>query len=137
MFRIMNNRWNPWRELDQMMNACVRPPRRAERRGDLRVREEADGFAVVAQVPGLAPEDIDVKVHGDRVTIVAKAKEVDVEGMRCVRRERRAPGFERTFRMPYEVDAEKVGAELRNGVLTVRLPRVPAEQPKQIAVRSA
>jgi HSP20 family protein len=137
MFRMINRRWNPWRELDEMVNAFTRAPRRRERPAGLNVREDKDGLVVVANVPGVAPEDIDVKVHGDQVSISAKAKPQDVEGMRCIRRERTAPGLERTFRMPYEVAAESVAAELKNGVLTVRLPRVPAEQPKQIEVHVA
>jgi HSP20 family protein len=137
MYRVINKRWNPWRELDEMMNTFTRGRHRDERRPRLDVHEDKDGLVVVANVPGVAPEDVDVRIHGDTVTIAAKAEDHEVEGMRCVRRERHAPAFERSFRVPYEVAADSVSAELRNGVLTVRLPRIPAEQPKRIEVHVA
>ena len=137
MFRMINRRWNPWSELDQMMGAFTPERRLGTRRPQLDVREDSEGVTVVAELPGLGPEDIDVNVRGDQVTLQGKPKAEEVENLRCVRRERPSATFERTFRLPFEIDAEKVDAQLANGVLTLRLPKTAAEQPRQIEVHVA
>jgi len=137
MFRMVNRQWNPWQELDEMARTFAPVRRSGNRRPRLDVSEDDEGVTVVAELPGLGPEDIDVTVRGDQVTLQGKPKEEEGENLRCVRRERPSASFERAFRLPFEIDAEKVDAQLTNGVLILRLPKTAAEQPRQIEVHVA
>ncbi|MCP4871920.1 MAG: Hsp20/alpha crystallin family protein [Proteobacteria bacterium] len=91
------------------------------------------GYVLEAEVPGLAPADVDVTVDDGVITLKASAsgEESDDDG-RITRRF--ASGFERSFRVPADVDAEAIEASLSNGVLALRLPKVAASSPRQIPV---
>ena len=137
MFGMINRQWNPWRELDEVARTFTPGRQPGTRRPQLDVSEDNEGVTVVAELPGLGAEDIEVTVAGDQVTLQGKPKEEEAENLRCIRRERPSASFERAFRLPFEIDAEKVDAQLTNGVLTLRLPKTAAEQPRQIEVRVA
>lgn len=90
-----------------------------------------------AELPGVAAEDIEVTAHGDTLTIKGSrtaAHEDQAGGM--IRAERFHGLFERTLTLPVEVDAEKVNASLKDGVLTVTLPKAQAVLPRKIAVNA-
>ena len=90
---------------------------------------------VAAEVPGIAPETIDVNVEGDTVRIRGEFPEISLEGMREDRRERGRGEFTRTFELPFAIDPDKVTAECRAGLLTVTLPRAATERPVKVHVR--
>jgi HSP20 family protein len=88
------------------------------------VYEEGGALVVKAEVPGLAKEEIDVRVEGDVLTISGKkAKEEKVERKDYYRFERSEGVFSRTVRLPAEVEPEKMTAKLEKGVLEIRAPK--------------
>jgi HSP20 family protein len=88
------------------------------------VYEEGGELVVKAELPGLAKEEVDVRVEGDVLTISGKKeKEEKVERKDYYRFERSEGVFSRTVRLPAEVEAEKMTARLEKGVLEVRAPK--------------
>ncbi len=92
---------------------------------------------ITAEVPGIDENNLDVSVRGDTITITGH-KEDSSEAMEQSKRaaERRCT-FERMMKLPYQVDSEKAEAILKNGVLTVTVPKLPGQQAegKKIAIR--
>jgi len=89
-----------------------------------------------AALPGLSAETIDVRVDGRNVTVQGEFGEPHEEGKTLARRERPRGAFARSFELPYGVDAEKVSADYRAGILTVTLPRLESERPRKIAIHT-
>jgi len=97
--------------------------------------ESSDGYALTAELPGVEPEDLHVSLEGSTLRLEGQRKsEEQSDGVSVHRRERQAGSFKRAFELPGEVDAEKVEAVHRDGILLLRLPKVPEAQPRQIAV---
>jgi HSP20 family protein len=94
--------------------------------------EDGDAAYVEAELPGLGMDDIEILVSGNEVTIAGERKIEAAEGANWHRRERSQGKFTRSISLPCDVDADKVEARLRDGVLTVRLPRCEACRPKKI-----
>ena len=100
------------------------------------VFNDGEDFVVVAELAGVRKEDLDVQVRGDTLRIKGK-KAVAYEDKASVhRREREAGEFDRTLTLPAQLDAAKVAAEYRDGVLTVRLPRAESERPRSVAINA-
>ena len=98
------------------------------------VFENADEVLVVADVPGAASDQIDVRVENGTLTLEARRAE---EGAApAVAREYDAADYARTFRIPAGVDAANISAEAKNGTVLVRLPKIAAVKPRKIAVRA-
>lgn len=90
---------------------------------------------LTAQLPGVRPEDLEVTVADGVLTI--KGRQSGPEGVpdeRYRRQERPRGTWQRSFPLPERVEEDKLSAELVNGVLTIRLPRAPLPQPRQIKV---
>jgi len=86
------------------------------------------------ELPGVAAENVDVSVVGDELTIKIERPELEQEGVTYHRRERGVGSFTRVLRLPCEVDADKVEAELRRGVLTISLTKAETARPRKIPV---
>jgi len=101
--------------------------------------ETADTYILTAELPGVAPDDIQVSLEGSTVTLQGERKIAydDQEETSLHRRERQAGSFRRAFELPAVIDAEKVEAVHRNGVLMLRLPKTPEHQPRQITVQAS
>src|SRR5438270_3202788 len=100
----------------------------------LDVRDENDAVAVRAEVPGFDADDIDLQVTGDRLVIRAahKSETGKEKGQAQTWQERE---YYQAVTLPAGVDAEKVDASYRNGVLTVRLPKTEQAKGRRIAIR--
>jgi len=100
------------------------------------IADMKDALQIVAEIPGVPKDDIGIKLLGDVLTIggVRKAPEVP-KGATRVREEITYGEFERSFKLPYEVDGSKVSAEYRDGVLSIVLPKVEAAKPKAIVIQ--
>jgi HSP20 family protein len=92
---------------------------------------------VEMEVPGVKSGQIDVSVAGDELTIKAQRPDVSEDGVTYHRRERPTGNFTRVLSLPCAVDANRVEAELAEGVLTLRLPKAEAAKPRKINVASA
>lgn len=112
----------------------------ARRAGGPRVqlRERGDAIAMVADLPGLRLEDIELSIEGETVTLKATSKPTPVpEGFTALRRERQPVAVEWAFQLPYAVDADAATATLEQGRLAVTLPKAPEAKPRTIAVKAA
>jgi len=103
----------------------------------LNIREDKERLHVEADVPGFKMEDLEVSVVADQLTIKGRREFPTEEGTTFHRRERRAGEFTRTLTLPAEVDADKIEATLKDGVLTVVMPKAEAARTRKITVKSA
>jgi HSP20 family protein len=103
----------------------------------LDISERDDAVVLQAEVPGMKPEDIDISVQNNHLTLSGEKKETDErkEG-EFYHSERRYGTFRREIALPSGVDADKVEAKYRDGVLTVTLPKSEEAKPRKIEVKS-
>lgn len=99
------------------------------------VLESASEYLVVADMPGVAKDAASVKFENGALTLTGRRDAGTSDG--ALSQEQRYGNFERAFTMPEDVDAEKISAELTNGVLSVHLPKQAAKQPRRIEVRAS
>lgn len=140
-------RWDPYREFATMRNLMDRvfedtfgptQPLRIDALAlALDVAEKEDGFVVKASVPGINPDDLDISLTNDVLTIRGEVKadnEVNEETYHL--RERRFGTFMRSVTLPVPVQSDKVDAAYDNGVLTLTLPKAEELRPKKIAIKA-
>jgi HSP20 family protein len=97
--------------------------------------ENKDGFMVTAELPGLKKEEIKVTVQNNVLTISGeKKKELESQNDMAHKLERSYGSFSRTFELPAVVDASRINAEFKDGVLKVELPKIEEAKPKEIAI---
>jgi HSP20 family protein len=97
-----------------------------------------DGAVVTAELPGVNPEDIEISVVGQTLTVSGNRQpDQPGEGATYHRRERRHGEFSRAFELPFEIDSDQVQASYEKGVLHISLPRAQEEKPKRVAIKSA
>jgi HSP20 family protein len=101
----------------------------------LDVKEEGDNIVIHASMPGVDPNDVDVTIENDVLTIKGhtKVEEERKEG-NFLMKERRTGSFQRSLRLPDTVDTEKAQPYYENGVLTVTLPKAEAKKAKKLSV---
>ena len=142
-------RWEPFSDLVTLRDAMdrlfeesfVRPGRLlgapAAGTVPLDMYQQDGNIIVKAAIPGVKPEDIDISVVGNNLTIKGETKEErEVKEENVIRRERRFGSFSRSVSLPSPVDANKADARFENGVLTLTMPVAEEAKPKQIAVKS-
>ena len=102
------------------------------------ISESDEGIAVVAEIPGMKAEDIQVTVANGVLTIEGEKKEVREETQKQVHRVERTYGsFRRAFRLSTAVNADKISASYKDGVLSLSLPKAEAAKTKQIEVKAS
>jgi HSP20 family protein len=102
------------------------------------VKETKDAFIFKADLPGVDEKDLEITLTGDRITVSGKREtEKREESDRFYAYERSYGSFSRAFTLPEGVNADNVDAELKNGVLTIKLPKRPEVQPRRITVGSS
>jgi HSP20 family protein len=101
------------------------------------VYENADHIFVVTDVPGVDREAIDVRVEHDTLTIETNRKAASDEAGPALAREYAGVDYIRSFRIPAGIDAANVTADVKNGTLTVRLPKSQASKPRKVPVASS
>jgi HSP20 family protein len=95
-----------------------------------------DACVVKAELPGLSKDDIHIEVHDHTLTLRGERKhEAEVKEEHYQRRERSYGSFQRAFWLPAMVDAEKIQASFKEGVLALRLPKSEATKPKRITIK--
>ncbi len=115
-------------------------PNRAQRGDALEIRvevKEADGnYTVLAEMPGVKKEDIQVQIDGNRVSISAEVKRESEqkEGERVLRSERYYGSVARSFALPTELDEARAEAKFENGVLSLTLPRKATPATRRLSI---
>jgi len=98
---------------------------------------DRDGYVVRIEVPGVKPEDLQLEVHGRTLTISGKREVGAPEQASFHRHERVAGQFSRSLQLPDELDLGRAEAAMKNGMLTIRVPKKEAAKPRQINVKAA
>ncbi|MGD8405548.1 MAG: Hsp20/alpha crystallin family protein [Anaerolineales bacterium] len=96
-----------------------------------------NGQLISAEMPGINPDNIDIDVTGDALSISGERKpDEGVRDARYHRRERSYGSFSRTIQLPFMVDTKKAEANFNNGILMISLPRAEVDKPKKITIKS-
>ncbi len=148
-------RWSPVRELETMRREMDRiweemfPAIRRPFEGPWRqltgergvgtpaidIIDRGKELVVKADMPGVGKEDIDISLHDDTLTITGEVKaEKETKEDNYYHMERRSSSFSRSVSVPFKVEADKISASLKNGVLTVTLPKSEAAETRKIKV---
>jgi HSP20 family molecular chaperone IbpA len=101
------------------------------------VLEDEAGITMYADLPGVSKDALDVKVEGDSLQIEGSISAVTPQGMEATYAEIRVPRFRRSFTLSRELDPGRIDAQLKDGVLTLRIPKREEAQPRRIAVKVA
>jgi HSP20 family protein len=136
---------NPYRRMAAMRHAMERmfdenaPEATNEREMLLAVDVQADdeAYDITALVPGLEADDLDIEVLKNTVTIRGEFKTCGEEEVKYLVCELPNGRFVRTITLPTDVEATKVEASIKNGVLALRVPKAEAHRPKAIKVKTA
>jgi HSP20 family protein len=129
MSKILGEALAGWRGRQSTADSVCEPP--------VDIYEKEDSFILKADLPGVALEDIEVEVKDE--TLHIKGRKSHKEGQEpatglFIMQERNFGEFYRVFSLPGDIEQEKVGAKLKNGVLTVVIPKKEAGRAKQITV---
>ena len=101
----------------------------------LDVVQEGENIVVKASVPGVSPEDIDVSIENDVLTIKGQTKEErEHQEGNYLMRERRSGSFYRALRLPDTVDSDKAQPHYENGVLSITFPRMESKRAKRLQI---
>lgn len=122
--------WDPFRNADYLGGAAFKTwfPR-------LDVKEDKNYVRVVADVPGIDPDNISVEVKDDHMIISGKQEKEDIQKDENIYREERYCGeFRREFNLPARVKSGEVKAKIKDGVLRVDLPKIEEEKVRRVAI---
>jgi HSP20 family protein len=111
-------------------NAATNPARRPP----VDVIETAHSIVLFADLPGVAPENLQISVEDKVLRLEAEANLDTPDGMKAVYAEFRVPRYVREFSLSNELDAQKIDATLRNGQLTLTIPKAEHAKPRKISV---
>lgn len=133
--------WDPFQELSRLqdeMNRLFSDYRATGQTGDyppVNLWAGDEGVVASAEVPGVAPEDLEITVQDNTLTLKGERRPPET-GEEAVyhRRERAYGAFGRTIVLPFNVDPDQVEARFDDGILMIRLPRPAAERPKRIKI---
>ncbi len=145
-------RWNPWREtvtlrdaMDQLFEESFIRPGSRPSRGDgsreqpyrlpLDAYTTPEEIVVIASLPGLTPDEVDIVIEDDALTIRGELR-APLENVEYLFRERGYGAISRTLMLNVPVQADKAEAVFENGVLTLTLPKAEETKPKVIKVKS-
>ena len=150
MFESM---WSPWgeqdpfaemetfrRRFDRLFDEIGRDRRAQAAAPRTNVYDAGARYVLEVELPGFTSEEVQVTVDRNVLTLTGSKKAPAREGWSVHRRERaRGAALElaRSFTLPARVDAERVTAQLKDGILTIDLPKAPEAQPRQITVKAS
>jgi HSP20 family protein len=143
-------RWDPMTEMgnmrrtmDRLFGRSIGPWRWSEEDDEelmlgtlgMDVCETDDEMILRAAVPGIRPEDVDITIENDILTVKGEFKEHhEEEGERPIRRELRYGNFYRSLRLPPTIDVDKAEADFEHGMLRLKFPKKPESKPRSIKV---
>ena len=122
------------------MNTTVRENRETEARQTEQfiapmasVIEENDGYSLWVEMPGVNKEGLELSIENNELTIIGRRSLPTLEGT-LIHRESRPESFRRVFELDPSIDANKIGAKMEQGILTVTLPKADHVKPRKITV---
>jgi HSP20 family protein len=142
-------RWDPFRELVTMsdrLNRMLAEPSGLGREGEpygtwvppVDIFEKEDTLYLRAELPGMRKEDIDLRIENGVLTITGERRRDEALAQAATHRVERLSGtFARSFTLPTTVDAGRIAASYRDGILEIQLPKSEASKPKRVEIRTA
>ncbi len=100
------------------------------------VFEDASGITLLADMPGVPKDQLELKIEGDSLLIEGGVQALGPDGLEAVYAEVRVPRYRRSFALSRELDTARIEANLKDGVLTLRIPKQAHAQPRRIAVNA-
>jgi len=97
---------------------------------------DRDGYVLRMEVPGIAPENLQIETHGRTLTVSGKRELKVPEKGSFHRRERGAGEFARSLQLPADLDLSQARASCKHGILTVRIPKNEEAKPRQISIQA-
>jgi len=138
VFRSSPRPWNGFGELGRFHDEVNRLFSTGSEFPALNVWSNDEETIVKAELPGFEPENIEIAVEGNILNLRGSREiEEAKEGETFYRRERYNGKFARSLKLPAGVDADKVTAEFKNGVLSISLPKAEAHKPKKIEIKAS
>ena len=98
------------------------------------VFEDASGITLLADMPGVPKEQLELKVEGESLLIEGAVQPGTPDGLEAIYAEVRAPRYRRSFALSRELDTTRIEAHLKDGVLRLRIPKQAHAQPRRIEV---
>jgi len=140
-------RWDPLREVSEVRSLMdrafddffSRSPITFDGIGsiDINLLQTDDDVIVKASIPGVKPEDINISISGDTLTLRGEVKEdQEYKDANYHMREMRQGSFSRTMTLPVKVDSDKAKAEFENGILCLTMPKAEEVKPKTITIKA-
>ena len=140
--------WNPFREMENMLERYTQATGRSMANSEtglgftewspsVDIEENDDTFMIRADLPGVSKDDIEVRLDNG-VLCISGEKKVEKEtgkGTKVHRTERFHGTFERRFTLPGSIDAGRVKADYKQGVLSLSIPKIESEKPKTIDIK--
>ena len=135
-------RWDPFSEVDELyrqMNRLLETGVTADGAthwvpaADL--EETEDAYTIEMELPGVKQDDVDIEVNGRELTVSGEIKEKERVGI-LRRRTRKVGEFSYSVTLPMEIDADGVSADLKDGVLTIRVPKTQRNKSRHVPIRS-
>jgi HSP20 family protein len=100
------------------------------------VFEDETGITLLADMPGVPRDQLELHVEGDSLLIEGRVQPQTPNGLEAIYAELRVPRYRRSFTLSRELDSSKIDANLKDGVLTLRIPKQAHAQPRRIAVNA-
>jgi HSP20 family protein len=136
-------RWDPFREFQREMGRLFdtldpfQPHRNLRQYPPINVYDAGESYILSAQLPGLSPEEVELTITGETLTMRGERKRPEHVKDDSYRRQERPMGrWSRTITLPDRVDSNQATASFTNGILTVSLPKAESAKPRHIAVTS-
>ncbi len=101
------------------------------------VLEDKGGITLLADLPGVDKEQLDLRVDGDTLVIDATVSQDAPEELQAIYAEVRVPRYRRAFTLSGDLDTSRIEANLKDGVLRLRIPKQPHAQPRRIEIQAA
>jgi HSP20 family protein len=100
------------------------------------VFEDASGITLLADLPGVSREGLNIRVDGDSLTIEGTAAAVGPQNLELVYGEAQVPAYRRRFTLSRELDTSRIEAQLKDGVLRLAIPKAEEAKPRRIEVKA-
>ncbi|MFY9224923.1 MAG: Hsp20/alpha crystallin family protein [Blastocatellia bacterium] len=97
--------------------------------------EDDNNLYLIADLPGFRSENVQIRYENRTLTVSGEKTQEELPNVRYHRTESFSGRFQRSFSLPLDIDIEKIGAELKNGLLTITLPKQEVHKPRQITVK--
>jgi HSP20 family molecular chaperone IbpA len=99
-----------------------------------RIQETAEAWEIVCEVPGADDQSAEISLEPDRLILNVRVQPTDLPGFQLVHREYREGNYQQIFKLPENIDRQGVEATIRQGVLRLKLPKLPVAQTRKVTV---